>query len=99
MKSRLNQSKNFCLRSVLCPNLIQSIIFLIDRAYSRSYCRGKLISNKSDYFNRENLSIIDRIYLVVEQNVCEFSVVERYDIKRLFSKYKYALVEWISKVR
>ena len=86
-KYYFSNRENSRYRDVLIDELSNE---LSHRGYSRSYCRGKLISNKSDYFNRENLSIIDRIHLVVEQNVREFSVVEdQYDIKRLFSKYKW----------
>lgn len=70
------------------------------RGYSSTYHQRKLISNKTDYSNLENIQILDRIHLVVEQNVREFRITQgRFDTKHLFSKYEYALLECICKTR
>ena len=70
------------------------------RGYSPSYHRRKSISRKSDLIQLENVSIIERLYLVVEQNVREFRITQgQYDTKQLFSKYEYALLECICKTR
>ena len=70
------------------------------RGYSPSYYQRKLISNRSAYLILENISTIDRIHLVVEQNIREFRILQgRFDTKRLFSKYEYALLECICKTR
>ena len=70
------------------------------RGYSSSYHQRKLISNKSDYSILENVPSIDRIHLVVEENVREFRIIQgQFDTKQLFSKYEYALLECICKTR
>ncbi|CAF2902327.1 unnamed protein product [Rotaria sp. Silwood2] len=70
------------------------------RGYSSTYYQRKIISNKSDYLILDNIQNIDRIHLVVEQNVREFRIIQgRYDTKQLFSKYEYALLECICKTR
>ncbi len=70
------------------------------RGYSSSYYQRKLISNKSNYSILENISSLDRIHLVVEQNVREFRIIQgQYDTKQLFGKYEYALLECICKTR
>ncbi len=70
------------------------------RGYSSSYNHRRLISNKSDYIILETIQSIDRIHLVVEQNVREFRITQgQFDTKQLFSKYEYALLECICKTR
>ena len=70
------------------------------RGYSTSYNQRKLISNKSNYLILDNIQTLDRIHLVVEQNVREFRIIQgQYDTKQLFSKYEYALLECICKTR
>lgn len=71
------------------------------RGYSSSYYQRKFLSNKTDYFIFDNhQNIIDRIHLVVEQNVREYRIIQgQYDTKQLFSKYEYALLECICKTR
>jgi len=70
------------------------------RGYSSSYNHRRLISNKSDYIILETVQSIDRIHLVVEQNVREFRITQgQFDTKQLFSKYEYALLECICKTR
>ncbi len=70
------------------------------RGYSSSYHQRKLISNKSDYSILENIQFLDRIHLVVEQNVREFRIIQgQFDTKQLFSKYEYTLLECICKTR
>lgn len=74
---------------------------LNQRGYSSSYHQRKYILNKSEYLILENLNqTIDRIHLVVEQNVREFRIIQgQFDTKKLFSKYEYALLECICKTR
>jgi hypothetical protein len=70
------------------------------RGYSISYHQRKLISNKSNYLILDHIQSIDRIHLVVEQNVREFRIIQgQFDTKQLFSKYEYALLECICKTR
>ena len=70
------------------------------RGYSSSYHQRKLLANKTDYSLLEQNATIDRIHLVVEQNVREFRLIQgQFDTKQLFSKYEYALLECICKTR
>ncbi|CAF3505753.1 unnamed protein product [Rotaria socialis] len=70
------------------------------RGYSSTYNQRKLLSNKSDYLILDNISNVDRMHLVVEQNIREFRITQgRFDTKQLFSKYEYALLECICKTR
>lgn len=70
------------------------------RGYSSTYHQRKLITNKSDYLILDDVSNLNRIHLVVEQNVREFRITQgRFDTKKLFSKYEYALLECICKTR
>ena len=75
-------------------------IELNHRGYSSSYHQRKFINNKSDYSKFEKISSLNRLHLVVEQNVREFRITQgQYDTKQLFSKYEYALLECICKTR
>ncbi|CAF4702597.1 unnamed protein product [Rotaria sp. Silwood1] len=81
-------------------NLAIENLELNHRGYSSTYNQRKLILNKSNYLILDNIQNIDRIHIVVEQNVREFRIIQgRYDTKQLFSKYEYALLECICKTR
>ncbi|CAF1660697.1 unnamed protein product, partial [Adineta ricciae] len=77
-------------------NLAVENVELNHRGYSSSYHQRKLISNRTAYMNLDDVSTLDRIHLVVEQNVREFRIIQgQFDTKQLFSKYEYALLECI----
>ncbi|CAF1164023.1 unnamed protein product [Adineta ricciae] len=81
-------------------NLAVENVELNHRGYSSSYHQRKLISNRTAYMNLDDVSTLDRIHLVVEQNVREFRIIQgQFDTKQLFSKYEYALLECICKTR
>lgn len=85
-----------------CPpnDLAVENLQLNHRGYSSSYHQRKFLSNKTAYSILEQIPTLDRIHLVVEQNVREFRLIQgQFDTKQLFSKYEYALLECISKTR
>ena len=70
------------------------------RGYSSSYHDRKRIENKGTYSDLDQIGSLDRLHLVVEQNVREFRITQgQFDTKQLFSKYEYALLECICKTR
>ncbi|CAF4446589.1 unnamed protein product, partial [Rotaria magnacalcarata] len=99
-----------CIELYELPETFQAILSSNDlaienselnhRGYSSTYNQRKLLSNKSDYLILDNISNVDRMHLVVEQNIREFRITQgRFDTKQLFSKYEYALLECICKTR
>ena len=70
------------------------------RGYSSSYYHRKRIESKGTYADLDRIASLDRLHLVVEQNVREFRITQgQFDTKQLFSKYEYALLECICKTR
>jgi hypothetical protein len=70
------------------------------RGYSSSYHQRRLITNKTDYVNLDTVTSLDRLHLVVEQNVREFRITQgQHNTQQLFSKFEYALLECICKTR